>query len=111
MNRNKTAQLLNEWKTFLSEGKDPTFSEDDIGIKVKISTCCEYCETYFKEKDLSKHIDKSGVLSGHDMNNRDEFKDGKENFVLVMLDGKEKEEKREKVQFPQCCVKRKSDDK
>lgn len=109
MNRNKTAQLLNEWKSFLSEGKEPTFTALDVEnkLKVKISTCCKYCVEYFKEKDLSKHINKSGVLSGHDMKNRDEFKNGKENFVLVTLDGKVKE----KVQFPQCCVKRKSDDK
>ena len=113
MNRKKTAQLLNEWKSFLSEGKDPIFTALDVEnkLKVKISTCCSYCKKYFKEKDLSKYVNKSGVLTGHDMNNRDEFKNGKENFVLVMLDGKEKEEKREKVQFPQCCIKRKSDDK
>ena len=113
MNRNKTAQLLNEWKSFLSEGKEPIFTALDVKnkLKVKISTCCEYCVDYFKEKDLSKYVNKSGVLSGHDMKNRIEFKDGKENFVLVALDGKEKEEKREEVQFPQCCVKRKSDDK
>ena len=109
MNRNKTAQILNEWKSFLSEGKDPIFTALDVEnkLKVKISTCCEYCETYFADKNLSKHIDKTGTLSAHDINNRDNFKEGKENFVLVTLDGKEEE----KVGFPQCCVKRKSDDK
>ena len=113
MNRNKTAQLLKEWKTFLRENDESTFTAQDVKNKLKVKISIkdnfkEYCE----DNSLLKYDNKTGILSGHDMKNRiiiDKKTDKEEehNFVLVMLDGKEEE----KVQFPQCCVKRKSDAK
>tara|TARA_B100001121_G_C18390151_1_gene480390 strand:+ start:225 stop:545 length:321 start_codon:yes stop_codon:yes gene_type:complete len=104
MNRNKTAQFLNEWKSFLNEGKDPNFSEDEIGIKVVVEDCCGSCGTNSKEDIPPKGSPQEGTLKGHDMKNRDYFKEGKENFVLVHLSNEDSPR-----QFPQCCVKRKSD--
>lgn len=101
MNRNKTAQLLNEWKSFLREGKEPTFSKDDVGIKVKISPCCDSCKEYFTDKNLDSYKNKTGTLTGHDVPNREIPGRGEENFIVVSVDDKEK-------QFPQCCVKRES---
>lgn len=103
MNRSKTAQLLKEWKTFLSENKNPTFSEDDIGTKVKISIKDDF-KKYCKDNKLDKYENMTGTISGHDMNNRDieneETNQTEEhNFVLVKI-GKVKK------QFPDKCVER-----
>lgn len=108
MNRNKTAQLLKEWKSFLSEGKEPTFTakEAENNIAVVVEDCCGECSNKTGIKIPPQGSPREGSLEGHDMRNRDEFKKGKENFVLVHLKGEEKAR-----HFPQCCVKRKSDNK
>lgn len=99
MNRNKTAQLLNEWKSFLSEGKNPTFSKEDIGKKVKIIIDKDYKE-FFSEKDIKDYSGKVGELVSHNVNDRKNEKiDKMVNFVVVSIDNKEK-------QFPDKCVKR-----
>ena len=106
MNRNKTAQFLNEWKSFLNEGKESTFTkkEAEARIAVVVEDCCGSCGTNSKEDIPPQGSPQEGTLEGHNMKNRDYFKEGKENFVLVHLSNEDSPR-----QFPQCCVKRKSD--
>tara|TARA_Y100001958_G_C21126453_1_gene469048 strand:+ start:455 stop:760 length:306 start_codon:yes stop_codon:yes gene_type:complete len=99
MNRNKTAQLLNEWKSFLNEEK-LEFSSNDVDNKlsVKISSCCKNCKKYFKENKLKNLDGKTGTLTSNDVNNRKIPGLGMVNFVVVKIGKIEK-------QFPECCVK------
>ena len=98
MNRTKTAQLLNEWKSFLNEGVKTKFSKKDIGKKVKIIIDKEN-EEFFSAKDIEKYSGKVGELISHDVNDRKNEKiDKMVNFVVVSINDKEK-------QFPDKCVK------
>lgn len=106
MNRNKTAQLLNEWKSFLSESTKPKFEKkDEENLKVVVQDCCGSCSTSeaFKSFGIPGKDEEAleGVLHGHDLYN----KEG-QNIVLVLVKGE-----KEARHFPQCCVKRKSGDK
>ena len=100
MNRSKTAQLLNEWKSFLNEEK-LKFSSKDVKDKlsVKISSCCKNCKNYFANNKLKNLDGKTGTLKAHDVNNREVPGLGMVNFVVVKVNKSEK-------QFPECCVKR-----
>ena len=99
MNRNKTAQLLNEWKSFLNEGVKTKFSKKDIGKKVRIIIDKEN-EEFFSNEDIEKYSGSVGKLVSHNVNDRKNEKiDKMVNFVVVSIDGKEK-------QFPDKCVNR-----
>ena len=98
MNRSKTAQLLNEWKSFLNEKEDPKFKkEDENSLRVKISIKDEFKE-YCEDNSLLKYDNKTGTISGYNMKNRD-INNKDTNFVLVKIDNVEK-------QFPDVCVER-----
>jgi len=100
MNRNKTAQLLKEWKSFLNEEKLKFSSKDvDDKLSVKISSCCKHCKKYFLKNKLSTLDGKTGTLKAHDVNNREIPGLGMVNFIVVKVNKSEK-------QFPECCVKR-----
>ena len=106
MNRRKTVQLLNEWKSFLSESTEPKFKKEDEGnLKVVVQDCCGSCSKKkdFKSLGIPKEDQKAleGVLEARDGPNY-----GGQNIVLVLVKGE-----KEARHFPQCCVKRKSDDK
>jgi hypothetical protein len=102
MNRNKTAQLLNEWKSFLNESVKPKFSKDDIGKKVVVKDCCGGCSTKKEFKTLGipskEEAALKGVLEGLDGPNY-----GGQNIVFVKVSGEDKAR-----HFPQCCVKKES---
>ena len=103
MNRNKTAQILNEWKSFLSESTEPKFKEEDEGnLKVVVEDCCGSCRE--KEEFISLDIPEQGDPSEGVLKESNGPNYGGQNIVLVLVKGEEKAR-----QFPQCCVKRKSD--
>ena len=91
MNRNKTAQLLNEWKSFLNEGGSKKFKDKDLDKKVIIKDCCGKCHKTHKNVPAKGQL--SGQLKAIDLPDRNET-----NFVLVAINGKKEK------QFPECCV-------
>ena len=91
MNRNKTAQLLNEWKSFLHEGGSKKFKKEDIDKKVIVKDCCGKCHKTHKnvpaKGQITSNLEVINLPDRHDVN-----------FVLVSVDGKKGK------QFPECCV-------
>ena len=103
MNRRKTTQLLNEWKSFLSESTEPKFKEEDEEkLKVVVEDCCGSCSE--KEEFTSLNIPKQGNPLEGVLVERNGPNYGEQNIVIVRLKGEKKPR-----HFPQCCVKRKSD--
>jgi len=92
MNRNKTAQILNEWKTFLNEGGSKKFKEKDINANVIVKDCCGKC--HITHKNVPEKGKLEGKLEGIDMPDRKNA-----NFVLVKIKNQSKAK-----QFPECCV-------
>ena len=91
MNRNKTAQILNEWKSFLNEGGSKKFNKDDLNKKVIVKDCCGQCHK--KHKNVPEEGQLTGQLKAinlpdiHGVNN-----------VSISVNGKEGK------YFPECCV-------
>ena len=94
--------MMPKW---LNYNKNMTpFSCGTSDTAVVVEDCCGSCGTNSKEDIPPQGSPQEGTLEGHNMKNRDYFKEGKENFVLVHLSNEDSPR-----QFPQCCVKRKSD--
>lgn len=106
MNRNKTAQLLNEWKSFLSEGVKSTFTAQEAKdeIAVVVEDCCGSCGEKSGIDIPKKGSPKFGKLTSHDVNDI-KIGDRTENLVMVKIGNSDPKK------YPQCCVKRKSDSK
>lgn len=91
MNRNKTARLLKEWKSFLNEGGSKKFKEKDLGKKVIVKDCCGECHK------THKNVPEEGQMTGKlEVINLPDIQDV--NNVLVSIDGKKGKH------FPECCV-------
>lgn len=101
MNRDKTAQMLNEWKSFLNEGVKTEFSKEEADNEIEVKIVIKSDDTeFFSKEDRVKYSGRTGKLVSHDVNDRKSEETGKmTNFVVVSIDGKEK-------QFPDKCVKR-----